>query len=265
MVTTTSEQLQNLGPAASAGPFSARESARAWLPLELAIVGILVFAYDRIHNLAETRAALSMHDGFQIWAFERHVGLGFELPANVWLAAHHQLAEVTSWYYQLAHLTVTLLVLVACYVYRPSAYPSARNALVLINLAGLIVFWVYPVAPPRLLPGSGFLDVTQLTGVAAAASTSAPNQYAAMPSLHTAWAVWVTVIAFLLIRAWWLRLLAVLYPIVTVAIIIATGNHYVLDAVAGAAVALSATAVVGLLPAPRTWTRNAATRWGRPR
>lgn len=249
LVTTTSQQLGDTSPAASADGLYGRLPRRAWLPLELAIVAALVFAYDRIHNLAETRTSLSFHDGFQVLTTERHLGLAFELPANVWLAAHHQLAEISSWYYQLAHLTVTLLVLVACYIYRPDIYRAARNALVLINVVGLVVFWVYPVAPPRLLPGSGFIDVTQVTGVAAAASsTAAPNQYAAMPSLHTAWAVWVAVIVFLLVRVWWVRVLSVVHPVLTVMVIITTGNHYFLDAVAGAAVALAAAAVVGLLP-----------------
>ncbi len=209
---------------------------------------MLVFVYGRIHDLAETRTALSLYDGFQLLAWERHLGLAVELPTNLWLAAHSRLAEVTSWYYQLAHLTVTLLVLVACYIWRPAVYRAARNALVFINLIGLAVFWVYPVAPPRLLPGGGFIDVTEVTGVAAASNTAAPDQYAAMPSLHTAWAVWVTLIVLLLVRSRWIRILGVIYPILTVTVIVATGNHYILDAAAGAAVALAAAAVVGLLP-----------------
>ena len=219
--------------------------------MELAIVALLVFAYDRIHNLAQTREMLSLHNGNQLLAIEQRSGLDVELPANLWLAAHHQLAGIASWYYQLAHLTVTLLVLVACYIFRPAIYRAARNALVLINLIGLAVFWVYPVAPPRLLPGSAFIDVTQVTGVADASNTSAPDQYAAMPSLHTAWAVWVTVISMFLVRAWWIRVLSVIYPVLTVVVIVTTGNHYVLDAVAGGAVALVAAAAVGLLPVPR--------------
>jgi hypothetical protein len=67
-----------------------------------------------------------------------------------------------------------------------------------------------------------------------------------MPSLHTGWAVWVAVVGCVLVRRWWARLLISLYPLVTVAVIVTTGNHYVLDAVAGAAVAGIAIGVVGL-------------------
>jgi hypothetical protein len=221
---------------------------RAALWGELMIVATLVFCYDRVRNLAPTRRLLSLHDGLQLLGLERHFGIDLELPSNLWLSAHHELAELASWYYQLAHLTVTLLVLVVCYIYRPDVYRSARNALVLINAIGLVIYWIYPVAPPRLLPGSPFIDITEITGVAAASNTSAPDPYGAMPSLHTAWAVWVTVVAFLLVRAWWVRVLAVIYPILTVAVIISTANHYLLDAVAGAGVTLIAAVAVGLLP-----------------
>jgi hypothetical protein len=224
---------------------------RAALPGELAIVAVLIFCYDRVRDLAEVRRSLSFHDALQLLTIERHLGIDRELPVNLWLAAHHTLAELASWYYQVAHLTVTLLVLLGCYVYSPEIYRAARNALVLINVVGLAVFWVYPVAPPRLLPGRAFIDVTEMTGVAGATNTSAPNPYAAMPSLHTAWAVWAAVVVFLMARAWWVRLLCLLYPVLTVAVIVSTGNHYVLDAVAGAAVTLVSAATVGLMPLHR--------------
>lgn len=215
---------------------------------ELAIVAILVLFYDRIRDLAEVRRALSFRDGLQLLGFERHLGIDIELPVNLWLAAHRELANVASWYYQLAHLTVTLLVLLVCYVSRPDIYPRARNALVLINVLGLVGFWLYPVAPPRLLPGGPFIDVTAMTGIATSSSTSAPNPYAAMPSLHTAWAVWATCVALLMARAWWVRVLWVLYPALTVTVIVSTGNHYVLDVVAGVGVALVGVAIARLIP-----------------
>jgi hypothetical protein len=212
---------------------------------------VLVFCYDRVRDLAAVRRSLSFHDALQLLTIERRLGINRELPVNLWLAAHHSLAELASWYYLVAHLTVTRFVLLGCYVYWPEIYRAARNALVLINVIGLAVFWVYPVAPPRLLPGRAFIDVTEVTGVAGTTNTSAPNPYAAMPSLHTAWAVWVAMVVLLMVRAWWVRLLCVLYPLLTVAVIVSTGNHSVLDAVAGAAVALVAAVTVGLLPLHR--------------
>jgi membrane-associated phospholipid phosphatase len=236
-------------PLASPEAVAARPSARrAALSGELLIIGLLVFCYDRVRNVAPTRRSMSLQDGLQLLGLERHLRINVELATNVWLAAHHTLADIASWYYQLAHLSVTMVVLVVCYVQRPDIYRPARNALVLINVIGLFIFWVYPVAPPRLLPGMGYLDITEITGVASASNTSAPDPYAAMPSLHTAWAIWVTMIGLLLVRSWVLRTLCVVYPVLTVIVIVSTANHYLLDAVAGAAVALVAAALAGLFP-----------------
>lgn len=221
---------------------------RAALSGELAIVAVLVLLYDRIRGLADVRRSVSIHNGMQLLGLEHHLGIDMELPANLWLAAHRQLADVTSWYYQLAHLSVTLVVLVVCYLRRSAIYRSARTALIFINVVGLGVYWAYPVAPPRLLPGRPFVDVTKVTGIAAASSTSAPNPYAAMPSLHAAWAIWVAVITLVSATAWWVRLLGLLYPLATVAVIVSTGNHYLLDAVAGAVLAVVATAGVWARP-----------------
>ena len=77
-----------------------------------------------------------------------------------------------------------------------------------------------------------------------------------MPSLHTAWAVWVTVAVLMLTTRWWIRTLAVIYPLVTVVVVIATGNHYLLDTVAGAAVAIIALVIVGLISPARQGTKK---------
>ena len=118
--------------------------------------------------------------------------------------------------------------------------PRGPNALVLTNVIALAVFWLFPVAPPRLLPGAGYVDVARATGVTATSATSAPNPFAAMPSLHTSWAVWCAILGLLLFRSNWSRVVCCAYPVVTVIVIVTTGNHFVLDAVAGAAVAVFA-------------------------
>jgi membrane-associated phospholipid phosphatase len=213
---------------------------------ELVVVAVLVFCYDRICGLATAHQTVAVRNGEHVLGVEQRLHLDVELTINLWLAAHSHLAWLASWYYQLVHLTVTLLVLLACYWWRPDVYRSARNALVAINALALVVFWTFPVAPPRLLPGSGFVDITQATGAAAGAATSAPDPYAAMPSLHTAWAVWVAIIGWALLRRWWARALVIAYPAVTVTVIVVTGNHYLLDAVAGGLLAAAATVAAGM-------------------
>ena len=119
----------------------------------------------------------------------------------------------------------------------------------LVNLLAFVVFWRYPVAPPRMLPG--FTDVVSATHAIGSWHTGAlashANELAAMPSLHMAWAVWCSVALWRLTGNLWVRLAGVLYPCVTALAVLSTGNHFVLDVLGGLlAIALSM-AIVALL------------------
>jgi membrane-associated phospholipid phosphatase len=208
---------------------------------ELIVVLVLVKVYDQVRALEAARAGTALHNAHGVLAVERWLHLDVELSANHWMAGHHTLSLVMSWWYQLAHLTVTLAVLGWCYLRRPDAYRSARNALVLTNVAGLAVFFVLPVMPPRLLPGGGYVDSVAAAGFGSSHTGPVPaDQYAAMPSLHLAWAVWTASVAMLLLSRYRLRVLLVLYPAVTAVAVVVTGNHYVLDVLAGVLVAVLA-------------------------
>ena len=202
---------------------------------ELVVVLILVKVYDQVRALEQTRAGPALRHALDVLSVERRLHLDAELTATRWLAAHPTLSTAASWWYQLAHLTVTLGVLAWCWWSRPDAYRRLRTALVLTNVAGLLVFAAYPVMPPRLLPGGRYADAVA-AGFGQAHGPVAADQYAAMPSLHLAWATWSAVVAMTLIPGR-RRLLCLLYPAVTGSVVVLTGNHYVLDVVAGVAVA----------------------------
>lgn len=107
----------------------------------------------------------------------------------------------------------------------------------IITLVGLIGFWLYPVAPPRLLPGNDFVDTVVLFhtpfALADPKMASATNQFAAMPSLHCAWALWCGLTLFLVARNRYLRAFGIFYPLWTLFVVMGTGNHYLLDCLAG--------------------------------
>jgi membrane-associated phospholipid phosphatase len=113
---------------------------------------------------------------------------------------------------------------------------------------GFVCFWLLPVAPPRLLPGSfGIVDTMRATGTGHVESTlisTAGDQYASMPSLHVAWAVWCALALYPVLRHRALRVLVAAYPVMTTLVVVATGNHYLLDAAAGALLAGLTGAVV---------------------
>lgn len=209
---------------------------------EIAVIVALVFLYDRVRDVATTRAAMAYQDARWLLDVEARLHLNFEGPLNRWLSAHWDVQWLASWYYQLMHLSVTLVVLVWLYVQRPQSYRTARNALIAVNVLGLVVFWLRPVAPPRLLPG--FVDSGLVTGVAEHATHVAPNVYAAMPSLHVGWAVWVVLQVWAAGAARWMKALVALHVVLTVVVVLATANHYLLDVVAGVAVATLAAYLV---------------------
>ena len=197
---------------------------------------------------------------------EQSLHLTPELTLNRWLATHHALGSVLSDYYDNAHFIVTLGLLGWLWWKRADIYRPLRTALVLMNVLGLIVFWLYPVAPPRML--AGFSDVVADTGAFASFHSGslahAANQYAAMPSLHMAWAAWCSLVMWRLSEKegpgspafgrlrhplsskLWVRAVAVIYPCITCLAVLSTGNHFLIDVIAG--LATMALAVVLVRP-----------------
>ena len=119
--------------------------------------------------------------------------------------------------------------------------------LVLINLIAFVVFWRYPLAPPRMFPALGYHDVIATSHALVSWHSGVlvhdADQLAAMPSLHVAWAAWCGLALWQLYRRRAVAVLAIAYPLLTAFVVIATGNHYLLDVLAGFATVLLALGV----------------------
>ena len=222
------------GSAAVVVPISpARTRTRWWV--ELLVIAWLCWVYDLINNLAPLRLHLAIAHARGVLHLEQSLGVDPELALDRWLARHHTLGLLLSLYYDNAHFLVTLGLLGWLWWKRADLYRPLRNVLVLVNVIGFAVFWLYPVAPPRLLPG--FTDVVAASGAFGSWHTGAlasqANQYAAMPSLHIAWAVWCSLALWRISSRPWVRVLAVFYPCVTAVAVLATGNHFLLDLLGG--------------------------------
>jgi hypothetical protein len=215
--------------------------------VELLAIGWLLFVYDAVTNLAPLRLSVALGNARGLLQVEHVLHLDPELTLDRWLAAHHTLGLILSDYYDNAHFLVTIGILGWLWWRRADLYRPLRNSLVLVNLIGFVVFWRYPVAPPRML--DGFTDVVASThafgswhsGVLA----SQANQVAAMPSLHIAWAAWCTLALWRASGRRWVRALALAYPCLTGLAVLATGNHFVLDIVGGLLVLGIAVLLVG--------------------
>ena len=204
---------RGVGRAPASSPAAVK---RTPLWVEALVVIWLCWVDDAVSNLASLRLHAALAHALGVLHLERTLHLDPELALNRWLTAHHTLGLAVSDYYDNAHFVVTLGLLGWLWYKRPDLYRPLRNALVAINVLGLLVFWLYPVAPPRMLLGMGFEDVVAATHAFGSwhtgALASAANQLAAMPSLHMAWAVWCSLVLWRLSARPSLRALAIFYP-----------------------------------------------------
>jgi hypothetical protein len=208
-----------------------------WLVLDLLLVAWLIWLFDAINNLAPVRQVPAERNGRSVLQLERSLGLDPEHALNASLARHHVLSEIVVFWYENVHIVVTLAAFVWLWWRRADALGVLRATLVLVNLIALAIFWSFPVAPPRMLSG-GYVDlvarVHHLPVWQFGATALDSNQLCSMPSLHIAWATWSALVVWRLSSSRLLRAAAVLYPFTTTYAVMATGNHYLADAVVGA-------------------------------
>jgi PAP2 superfamily len=228
-----------------------RSDGRAPLWIELAVIGWLFWLYDVINDFAPIRQQLALRNAAGVLSAEHWLHLAPELTLDRWLAAQGALALVASYYYFFAHAAVTFAVLALLWWSRPALYPRLRLQLVIINLIAFVVFWRYPLAPPRMFAGLGYQDVIASSHAFVSWHSGAlvhdADQFAAMPSLHVAWAIWCGLAIWQVYRRRAVAVLAIAYPLLTALVVVATGNHYLLDVVAGGATVLVALGLHGAL------------------
>ena len=219
--------------------------------VEVALIGALYLVYSAIRNRLPLDVAAARDNAEKILDVERWLGIDWELPANLWAASNHALAVAANYYYAICHFVFTVGLLVWIFIRRHDLYAWARNALLFTTVLALIGFALYPMAPPRLLSGQGYIDTFVAFGTWGSLSQGSlseiTNQYAAMPSLHVGWAVWCAfVVARVTTRAW-LRALAMLHPLLTSIVVVVTANHFVLDIVGGVAAVVGGFLLAGLV------------------
>ncbi|GAA4878505.1 phosphatase PAP2 family protein [Kitasatospora terrestris] len=230
-------------------PAALRPLSRPNLLLELLLIQVCYAGYTWVRNAAPARASEAVAHALEVARVERLLGLDIERTVNTWALRATWLLKAAHGYYTLLHFAVPLTVLAWLYVRHPARYRPARTVLFAATGLALVGFWGYPLAPPRLTPGLGLRDTPYGTPDSAPLGplTVLTNQYAAMPSLHIAWAAWCALAVVTTARGPLLRALAVGYPLVTLFVVVATANHWVLDAVGGAAVLTAGVAVQCLL------------------
>lgn len=196
-------------------------------------------AYELTRGEIPHETDVAMLNAYRLLDFEWSHGFFVEARIQHFFLQFRDFMIGVDLFYIFGHLVVTVVVLVWIYIWRRSTYPLARNLLMLVTAMALIVYYVYPTAPPRMLTNYGFVDPAVLNHLTPAGGDQPDsytyNPYAAMPSLHVAYSMVVAISVIAADRRTWLRLLAAAYPVSMAAVVIISGNHWLLD-VAGACV-----------------------------
>ena len=230
-------------------------SVAAWAR-ELAVMFLLYGLWQLAgsQSLAQVDGAVARGAALERWEH------WFPVPSETWVQhlvlGDRWLLRAFNVYYVGLHVVITGCCLVWVFARHRDRYPAVRNALALVTAASLLVALV-PVAPPRLVPGLGIVDVGRLVGPTVYPATAQPglDQLSAMPSVHVGWAVVVAWAVVYVLRSPW-RWAAFAYPVATLFVVVATGNHYWADGVVAAALCAASFAAVA---ASGAWRRRRLT------
>jgi glycerophosphoryl diester phosphodiesterase/membrane-associated phospholipid phosphatase len=206
---------------------------------EAALVVLAYFAYFLVRGASEGRPSEATAHALDVIDAERALRLYHEERLQQAILDHQSLVDAANWAYIWGHWPLIAIVATWLFVARRPTYYTFRNAFLISGGIGLIVFALYPVAPPRLAD-SGVVDT--ITEHSRSYRVFQPpalvNQYAAMPSLHFGWNLLIGIALFRTAPRRAVRAFAVALPVVMWLSVVLTGNHFILDTIAGGLLAL---------------------------
>lgn len=215
---------------------------------EVALVVGAYFAYMFTRKLIFTDVSVAFDNAERVVALEKNLGLFWEPVWQEWaMNTAGGLVLFFNWLYIFTFFPIVATTAIILYVVDRGRYRYFRNVVLISFVVALIIFMLFPLAPPRMLPGIN--DTIEMFGPAFYASRELAayyNAFAAMPSLHFAWTL---IFGFMFMQFRWipLKILGLLYPTVTLFAITITGNHYFLDAAAGGVVMVSSLTLMFLI------------------
>jgi membrane-associated phospholipid phosphatase len=220
---------------------SGRWLPNGWLDAirQLALFAGAYYLYRLVRGFVDGQAGLAFENARTVVDVERSLGLFFEPGLQAWARGEEWLLLAANWMYVNSHFVVTTTFLIWLYIARNHAFYYVRNMFMVAMGLALAGYMLYPTAPPRFLPEWGFSD-TVAAWVGQGAENSADvlyNPFAAIPSMHVAFALMISIPAIFLVRTRLLKALWGAYPAVVTFVVMVTGNHFWIDAALGALVA----------------------------
>lgn len=213
---------------------------------QLALIAVLYVGYRAGRVYAAGQESRAFDNARAVWSFERAVRLPNELSLQSVFTGSDVLAVSANAYYATVHFPFSIVALLWLWIYRAECYRWARDVMVILTATALVMHVLFPLAPPRMLPDLGFVDLAVVHGQSVYGQPDVDthaNQFAAMPSLHIGWALLLSVALLHAICSRW-RWLFLAHPVITTVVVVGTANHYWLDGIVVVLVMLVAIAFV---------------------
>jgi membrane-associated phospholipid phosphatase len=226
-------------------------------------IGILVgvdIGYELVRGIADGQRSEAIAHGQQVIDLERSTHTLFEPSLQAFFLPAHWVIDVANQMYLNAQFSIALGFLVWLYLFRNESYYFVRNMFVVSMGLALVGYTLYPTAPPRMFPAHGFVDtITDFSGVNHDSTLAKVfiNPYAAVPSMHCAFALMIGATGIKVCRNWWAKAFWASWPLLISWVVIVTANHYWVDVALGWMVALTAALVASRLLArarPEAWS-----------
>jgi hypothetical protein len=242
--------------------FAARFLPKGWPDL---LRQILLFCgaywlYRLVRGLTDGQVAQAFEHARELIRIEQGLGLFVEPAVHTWARGSSLIIDGASWMYVNSHFAITTVTLAFIYLRRNPSFYFIRNMFMVAMGIALVLYAAYPTAPPRYMPEYGFSDsVAQFTGLTSEGSSADAlyNPFAAVPSMHVAFALMLGVPMATMARRAWVKTLWLLYPGLVTFVVVATANHWWFDAFTGALTAgiaaLAAMAFARARPAAWAW------------
>ena len=221
--------------------------------------------YRLVRGQVFAQSAAAFDHARDIVSLEKSLHVFVEPSVQHWAIGTGFIDDIGSWMYLNTHFIVTTCALAYVYLFRNEHYYFVRNMFMVAMGLALVGYVLYPTAPPRMLPELGFVDsVSDFTGVSSDSDVNALfNPYAAVPSMHVGFALMLSIPMIRMARHRATKVLWAFYAPIVTGVVVVTGNHWIMDALAGAAVAATAALVTKYAlsrarPAEWAWPPEAA-------
>ncbi len=225
-----------------------RQAIRLWritgrVGLHEAVAVVVSFlVYFAIRGSVVGRADEAIVRGIRLIDLERQLGIYRELEMQSWILDSYWLIKAMNWIYFWGHMPLIIVFAVWLYVWHRPTYTLVRNAFLASGAIGVVCYWLFPVAPPRLIPFAGYIDTMAAfdrVGYNAQETKGLLNEFAAVPSLHFGWSLLLGLAVAWVGKRPILWVFGIAWPVAMFFAVVMTGNHFVLDAVLGGVVSFA--------------------------